>query len=67
MLGFQGYEPLEEVGVYDEVKAAGRPIAPRPDQPPVAVAVRFGALIEALAAGPADRQRAHRHRAGARR
>lgn len=49
MLGFQGYEPLEEVGVYDEIKAAGRPIAPRPDQPPVAVAVRFGAVIEALA------------------
>jgi len=48
MLGFQGYEPLEEVGVYDEVRRAGRPIAPRPDQPPVAVAVRFGALIEAL-------------------
>lgn len=48
MLGFQGYEPLEEVGVYDEVRKAGRPIAPRPDQPPVAVAVRFGALIEAL-------------------
>lgn len=49
MLGFQGYEPLEEVGVYQEVRDAGRPIAPRPDQPPVAVAVRFGALIEALA------------------
>ena len=49
MLGFQGYEPLEEVGVYEEVRSAGRPIAPRPDQPPVAVAVRFGALIEALA------------------
>lgn len=49
MLGFQGYESLEEVGVYDEVRGAGRPIAPRPDQPPVAVAVRFGALIEALA------------------
>jgi 2-polyprenyl-6-methoxyphenol hydroxylase-like FAD-dependent oxidoreductase len=48
MLGFQGYEPLEEVGVYDEVRRAGRPIAPRPDMPPVAVAVRFGALIEAL-------------------
>ena len=48
MLGFQGYEPLEEVGVYDEVREAGRPIAPRPDAPPVAVAVRFGALIEAL-------------------
>ena len=49
MLGFHGYEPLEEVGVYDEIRAAGRPIAPRPDQPPVAVAVRFGAVIEALA------------------
>ena len=49
MLGFQGYEPLEEVGVYEEIRSAGRPIAPRPDQPPVAVAVRFGALIEALA------------------
>ena len=49
MLGFQGYEPLEEVGIYEEVRSAGRPIAPRPDQPPVAVAVRFGALIEALA------------------
>jgi 2-polyprenyl-6-methoxyphenol hydroxylase-like FAD-dependent oxidoreductase len=48
MLGFQGYEPLEEVGVYGEVRDAGRPIAPRDDQPPVAVAVRFGALIEAL-------------------
>jgi 2-polyprenyl-6-methoxyphenol hydroxylase-like FAD-dependent oxidoreductase len=48
MLGFQGYESLEEIGVYDEVRDAGRPIAPRPDQPPVAVAVRFGALIEAL-------------------
>ena len=48
MLGFQGYESLEEVGVYQEVRDAGRPIAPRPDQPPVAVAVRFGALIEAL-------------------
>ena len=23
MLGFQGYEPLEEVGVYEEVRAAG--------------------------------------------
>ena len=64
MLGFQGYEPLEEVGVYDEVRDAGRPIAPRPDQPPVAVAVRFGALIEALQREPADRQRAHGRRAG---
>lgn len=48
MLGFQGYESLQEIGIYDEVKDAGRPIAPREGQPPVAVAVRFGALIEAL-------------------
>ena len=48
MLGFQGYEPLQEVGVYDEVYAAGRPIAPRQEGGPVAVAVRFGALIESL-------------------
>ncbi len=48
MLGFQGYEPLQEVGVFDEVRAAGRPIAPRDGRDPVAVAVRFGALIEAL-------------------
>jgi 2-polyprenyl-6-methoxyphenol hydroxylase-like FAD-dependent oxidoreductase len=48
MLGFQGYEPLEEVGVYDEIRQAGRPIAPRDGSPPVAVAVRFGAVIEAL-------------------
>jgi len=49
MLGFHGYEPLDEVGIFEEVRAAGRPIAPRPGAPPVAVAVRFGALIEALA------------------
>jgi 2-polyprenyl-6-methoxyphenol hydroxylase-like FAD-dependent oxidoreductase len=48
MLGFQGYPPLEEVGILDEVKSAGRPIAPRPDGSAVAIAVRFGALIEAL-------------------
>ena len=41
MLGFQGYESLQEVGVYDEVRDAGRPIAPREGQPPIAVAVRF--------------------------
>ncbi|WP_217914251.1 FAD-dependent monooxygenase [Miltoncostaea marina] len=48
MLGFQGYEALQEIGIFDEVRDAGRAIAPRPDHGPVAVAVRFGALIEAL-------------------
>ncbi|HET6691002.1 MAG TPA: NAD(P)/FAD-dependent oxidoreductase [Miltoncostaeaceae bacterium] len=50
MLGFQGYEPLNEAGVFEEVRAQGRPIVePREGEPPPAVAVRFGALIEALA------------------
>ncbi len=49
MLGFQGYAPLEEAGVMDEIRKAGRDIAPRPDGSAVALAVRFGALIEALA------------------
>jgi 2-polyprenyl-6-methoxyphenol hydroxylase-like FAD-dependent oxidoreductase len=49
MLGFQGYAPLEEAGVLDEIRSVGRPIAPRPDGSAVAIAVRFGALIEALA------------------
>jgi 2-polyprenyl-6-methoxyphenol hydroxylase-like FAD-dependent oxidoreductase len=49
MLGFQGYAPLEEAGVMDEIRSAGRDIAPRPDGSAVAIAVRFGALIEALA------------------
>ena len=48
MLGFQGYESLQEIGVYDEVRQHGRPIAPRDGQQPIAVGVRFGALIEAL-------------------
>ena len=30
MLGFQGYEPLDEVGVFEEVRAQGR--RPRPDR-----------------------------------
>lgn len=49
MLGFQGYAPLEEAGVLDEIRSVARPIAPRPDGSAVALAVRFGALIEALA------------------
>lgn len=49
MLGYQGYDPLAEAGVMDEIRAAGRPIAPRDDGSSVAIAVRFGAVIEALA------------------
>ena len=64
MLGFQGYEPLEEVGVYDEVRdgrASDRP-APRP-----AAGRRRGPLRgpdRGAPARPADRERAHGRRAG---
>lgn len=49
MMGFQGYPPLEEVGVLDEVRAQGWDIAPRPDGSAVAVCVEVGRLIDALA------------------
>ena len=49
MLGFQGYAPLEEAGVLEGIRKVGRDIAPRPDGSAVAIAVRFGAIIEALA------------------
>ena len=49
MLGYQGYPPLEEVGVLDEVRSAGWDIAPRPDGSAVAIAVEVGILLHALA------------------
>jgi 2-polyprenyl-6-methoxyphenol hydroxylase-like FAD-dependent oxidoreductase len=49
MLGYQGYPPLEEVGVLDEVRTAGWDIAPRPDGSAVAIAVEVGILLGALA------------------
>ena len=48
MLGFQGYAPLEEVGVMDEMRGEGWDIAPRPDGTAVAVCVEVGKLINAL-------------------
>jgi 2-polyprenyl-6-methoxyphenol hydroxylase-like FAD-dependent oxidoreductase len=49
MLGYQGYPPLEEVGVLEEVRKAGWDIAPRPDGSAVAIAVEVGILLHALA------------------
>ena len=49
MLGYHGYGPLEEVGVMDELRPLGWEIAPRPDQPPVAVCLEVGKLLHALA------------------
>ena len=49
MLGYQGFDPLQEVGVLDEVRRGGWDIAPREDGSTVAVAVEVGILLHALA------------------
>lgn len=49
MLGFQGYEPLKELGVLDEVWPEGREIAPREGGSAVAVCVSVGKVLGALA------------------
>jgi 2-polyprenyl-6-methoxyphenol hydroxylase-like FAD-dependent oxidoreductase len=49
MLGYQGYPPLEEIGVLDEIRRGGWDIAPRPDGSSVAVAVEVGKVLLALA------------------
>ncbi len=48
MLGFQGYEPLKEIGVLDEVWPAGREIAPQGTSA-VAVCVDVGTVLHSLA------------------
>lgn len=51
MLGFQGFPPLEEIGVLDGVRKQGWDIAPRPDGSTVAVCVEVGKLLAALEEG----------------
>jgi 2-polyprenyl-6-methoxyphenol hydroxylase-like FAD-dependent oxidoreductase len=48
MLPYQAFDALEDLGLWPEVLAAGRPIAPRADGTPVALAVARQALIDAL-------------------
>ena len=48
MLPYQAYDALEDLGLLEEIRAAGRGIAPRPDGTPVAIAVARQALIDAL-------------------
>ncbi len=47
MLGFQGYEPLKEIGVLDELWPEGREIAPQGTSA-VAVCVEVGKVIHAI-------------------
>ena len=51
MLGFQGYEPLKEIGVLEAVWPEGREIAPQDGQAAVAVCVEVGKVISAIADG----------------
>lgn len=51
MLGFQGYEPLKEIGVLEQVWPEGREIAPQEGQDAVAVCVEVGKVIHAIADG----------------
>lgn len=49
MLGYQGYPPLEEVGVLGELRPQGWDIAPREDGTPVAICIEVGKVLGALA------------------
>ena len=51
MLGFQGFAVLEELGLLGRVRAAGWDIAPGADGTPVAICVKVGHLLDALAEG----------------
>jgi len=51
MLGFQGFEALDELGLLARVRNAGWDIAPGADGMPVAICIEVGLLLEALAEG----------------
>ncbi len=51
MMPYQAYDALADAGVYDEVRARGRDIAPRPDGTPVAIAVARQVVLDLLADG----------------
>jgi 2-polyprenyl-6-methoxyphenol hydroxylase-like FAD-dependent oxidoreductase len=51
MLPYQAFDPLTDVGVFGEVRAAGRDIAPQRDGTPVAIAVGRQLIIDALSRG----------------
>lgn len=49
MLGHQGFDALDELGVLDDIRGRGRPIAPTPDGSSAAIAVEVGLLLHRLA------------------
>lgn len=51
MLPFQAYEALEDLGLYETIRAAGRDVAVGEDGRPVAIAVARQTLIDHIAEG----------------
>lgn len=49
MLGYQGYDAFEQMGLLEAVRSAGRDVAPAPDGTPTGIAVDYRLLMEALA------------------
>ncbi len=49
MLPFQGFPPLEEIGILSELRSEGWDIAPRGDGSSVAICVQVGKILGALA------------------
>lgn len=51
MLGYQGYEPFEELGLLAGLRERGLDVAPRADGTPTGIAVDVGIVLGALADG----------------
>ncbi|MEQ9337063.1 MAG: FAD-dependent monooxygenase, partial [Miltoncostaeaceae bacterium] len=49
MMGFQGFPPLDEIGLMGEIRGAGWDIAPREDGSTVAIAVNIKTVLHSLA------------------
>ena len=48
MLGHQGYDAIADVGVLDQITAAGRPIGAMPDGRSAATAIEVGRVLAAV-------------------
>jgi 2-polyprenyl-6-methoxyphenol hydroxylase-like FAD-dependent oxidoreductase len=51
MLGYQGFDAFEELGILGRLRAAGRDVGEGPDGRPIGVAVDVGEVMPALAEG----------------
>ena len=51
MLGYQGFDAFEEIGILGRLRAAGRDVDVGPDGRPIGVAVDVGEVIRAVAEG----------------